>query len=91
MKCLSRIILLLAVIFTGCKEASKAETDDNKAVAEPYKLQQTLYHGGDIITMAGDTPNYVEAVVQREGQIIFTGTKVDALAKYKGKEDYVSL
>ena len=91
MKHLSRIILLLAVIFTGCKKASKAETNDNKAVAEPYKLQQTLYHGGDIITMAGDTPNYVEAVVQREGQIIFTGTKVDAIAKYKGKADLVDL
>ena len=56
MRHLSSIVFLLAVILTGCKEVPKnttTETESNRAVAEPYKLQQTLYYGGDIITMAG--------------------------------------
>jgi len=50
-----------------------------------------LYHGGDIVTMAGDTPSYVEAVVQREGKIVFTGSKADALVRFEGKADQVDL
>lgn len=93
MKHLSTFALLLAVLFTSCKDTSKTTSskDGNAAVAEPYKLQQTVYYGGDIITMAGDTPTYVEAVVQREGRIIFTGSKADAMARFKGKADLVDL
>ena len=96
MRHLSRAIILLAVIFTGCKETQKNTTEateatESTAVAETYKLQQTMYYGGDIITMAGDTPSYVEAVVQREGKIIYTGSKADALARFDGKADQVDL
>ena len=75
------IILLLS-----CKNNTK-----QTPTAEPYKLQQTLYHGGDIITMAGEEPNYVEALVQREGKIIFTGSKSDAMVRFEGKADLVDL
>ncbi len=40
--------------------------------------QATLYFGGDILTMAGPTPEYVEALVVRGGRIEFAGAKVDA-------------
>jgi hypothetical protein len=79
---------MLTIIFTGCKDTSKntkLESDDNKAIAKPYALNQTIYYGGDILTMAGDKPNYVEAVVQREGRIIFAGTKADAMQRFEGK------
>lgn len=85
-------LVTVSILFTffGCKnEASKEDKTD--PVTEPYKLQQTLYHGGDIITMAGEEPSYVEAVVQREGQIIFTGAKADALAQFEGKAELVDL
>ena len=93
MKYLSTFALLLAVLFTSCKDTSKntSSEDGNAAVAEPYKLKQTVYYGGDIITMAGDTPTYVEAVVQREGRIIFTGSKADAMKRFEGKADEVDL
>jgi hypothetical protein len=93
MKHLSTFVLLLAVLFTSCKDTSKTTSseDGNSAVAEPYKLKQTVYYGGDIITMAGDTPTYVEAVVQREGRIIFTGSKADAMKRFEGKADEVDL
>jgi predicted amidohydrolase YtcJ len=94
MKHLSIVVWLLAIVLSSCNNSSeKKTTEENNgtAVAEPYKLQQTLYYGGDIVTMAGDTPSYVEAVVQREGKIIFTGSKADALARFEGKADQVDL
>ena len=93
MKNLSRLVLLLAIMLSGCSEAKKDTTEITvgTAIAKPYQLQQTVYYGGDIITMAGDNPSYVEAVVQREGKIIFTGSKADALARFDGKADEVDL
>lgn len=82
---------LCCILLISCNDASKKETTANEAIAEPYQLRQTLYHNGDILTMAGDTATYVEAVVQREGQIIFTGSKEDALARFSGKAEEVDL
>lgn len=90
MKHLKYILLSLILLSLSCDNSISKE-NESTPVAEPYKLQQTLYHGGDIITMAGEEPKYVEAVVQREGQIIFTGTKADALARFEGKADLVDL
>ena len=60
--------------FSGCtqenSEASFSESD------------HTIYHGGDIITMATDQPVYVESLVERDGKIIFTGSRQEAMAKY---------
>ena len=42
----------------------------------------TIYYGGDIITMDGDKPEYVEALVQTEGNITFLGKKDEAMKKY---------
>ena len=94
MRHLSSIVFLLAFILTGCKEIPKnttTETESNTAAAEPYKLQQTVYYGGDIITMAGDTTEYVEALATREGKIIFTGSKAAAMKRFEGKAEEVDL
>ncbi|RLA18909.1 MAG: amidohydrolase [Gammaproteobacteria bacterium] len=48
-------------------------------------LRQTLYYGGDIITMDGDKPTYVEAVIEREGKIIYTGSKAGAVNNFVGE------
>lgn len=42
----------------------------------------TVYFNGDIITMEGNSPTYLEAIVQKEGKIIFTGTKDEAFNKF---------
>jgi len=52
---------------------------------------QTLYYGGDIITMEGEAPVYVEALVQQNGKIIFIGSKAEAFKKYKGTAKEVNL
>ncbi len=94
MKYLSRLLILLLFILTGCKEPKKetsTEANENSATAKPYKLQQSIYYGGDIITMAGETPSYIEAVVVREGKIIFTGSKNDAMTRFEGKAEKIDL
>ena len=49
---------------------------DNKHVDTTPAI---VYHGGDILTMAGDTPEYVEALVVRDGQIIYAGAADEAM------------
>jgi predicted amidohydrolase YtcJ len=41
-----------------------------------------LYFNGQILTMEGDTPRYVEAVVERDGIIAFTGSLIEARKKF---------
>lgn len=38
-----------------------------------------MYYNGDIITMEGDGPQYVEAVVVQNGKILYAGTKAEAM------------
>ncbi len=81
------IIMFLTLL--GC---AKAEKDGKKDVeSAPYALKQSLYYGGDILTMEGDQPSYAEAIVEREGKIIFTGTKEEALKKFEGKTEVIDL
>ncbi|MDC3387993.1 amidohydrolase [Flavobacteriaceae bacterium] len=92
MKRIVQLAALITLTILGCKEAkSDKKNVTDTPVAAPYKLQQTLYHGGEIITMAGDSPTYLEAVVQREGRIIYTGNKADALKRFEGKAELVDL
>jgi len=85
-----QLAILVLVILSGCNDPKKGSANDEIA-NEPDKLQQTIYYGGDIVTMTGDSPSYVEAVVQREGKIIFTGSKEDAMSQFEGKADEVDL
>ena len=39
----------------------------------------TMYYGGDIITMEGDEPIYAEALVEKEGEILFIGAMNEAM------------
>ncbi len=54
-------------------------------------MQQTLYHGGTIITMEGDKPTSVEAVIERGGKIIYAGPKSEAVNNFAGKTVDVDL
>jgi predicted amidohydrolase YtcJ len=41
-----------------------------------------MYFDGDILTMEGEVPTYVDALVQEKGKIVFTGSKKDATEKF---------
>ncbi|WP_369049180.1 amidohydrolase [Tenacibaculum sp. UWU-22] len=71
------IILTTLLLLIACGGNKK-----QIATAEPYVLRQTLFHNGDIITMEGEEPQYVEAVVQQEGKIVFVGDLKTAEKKY---------
>ncbi len=82
------LLAILALLVFSCNNKNK---NKQEAKAEPYQLQQTIYYGGDIITMESDQPQYAEAVVQREGKIVFVGDKKEALNQFKGKAKEVDL
>ncbi|MGA8019281.1 MAG: amidohydrolase family protein, partial [Desulfobacterales bacterium] len=44
------------------------------------EMADTIYHNGSILTMAGKEPTYVEALAVKDGTIVFTGSKDQALA-----------
>lgn len=62
------MILGLGLLFS-CGENEKAPIDNSAVV----------YFGGDIITMVGETPQYAEAVVVKDGEISFVGSSADAM------------
>ncbi|MCZ4408338.1 amidohydrolase [Cryomorphaceae bacterium 1068] len=72
----SRSILFLFLILVACTDQKPQTLDKN--IDEP----STLYHNGDIITMVGDQAEYVEAVVEQEGNIVFVGTLSEAQKNY---------
>lgn len=52
--------------------------------ASPPHQPATIYSGGPVVTMAGDTVEVVEAIAVRDGRIIATGT-LATVAKIAGK------
>lgn len=58
----------------------------NKSSGDPSEKQEagsdgkaTMYFGGDIITMEGDSARYAEALVVKDGKILFVGAKDEAM------------
>lgn len=71
-----KFLLIFAIVITTFACQTEKKTNDDLAI----------YYGGDIVTMKGDTPEYVEALVVKDGKIEFVGNKAEALKKFKGKE-----
>ena len=61
-------ICILAIFFLACSP-NKNESEN----------PATVYFGGDILTMVGDEPAYVEALVVRDGLIQFAGNADEAM------------
>jgi predicted amidohydrolase YtcJ len=69
-----KIVLYLALLaLMSCKKESVQNPAD------------TIYFGGDIVTMEGDEAQYAEAVAVKDGKILFVGTKSDA-EKFQGEK-----
>ncbi len=65
------MLLLGVILFVSCKK-EKIDPTENSIV----------FLNGDILTMRGDSPNYAEALVVQDGQIVFVGQREEALASY---------
>ncbi|WP_163717222.1 amidohydrolase [Mangrovibacterium lignilyticum] len=71
-------ILLYALLLTllSCNS-----TPDNPA--------DTIYLGGNIITMKGDSAQYAEAIAVKDGKILFVGSEAEA-KKYRGDSTIIN-
>ena len=78
------LLVIVFAVFVSCND-KKSTNDSDKSDAAKSELTQILYYGGDIITMDGDKPQYVEAVIVRDGKIIYTGDKTSAVNNFAGK------
>jgi predicted amidohydrolase YtcJ len=67
------LIAVTTLAFAACKNATQTTTATNDST------KATMYYGGDIITMEGDSANYAESVVVKDGKIIFVGNKDEAM------------
>jgi len=59
----------------ACLPAFSTVAADTSSESAP---PATLYHNGTLLTMAGDEPSYVEALVEEGGRIVFVGTLNEA-------------
>ena len=76
--------ILGAVLLSSCNNSSKKSKKTND-----LDESTITYFNGDIITMEGESPQYLEALVVSDGKIIFEGDLKTAENKYKnaGKFD----
>lgn len=81
-----KILIIVVALFFSCKKENTQQKpiDSNKTVNESF----VMYHGGDIITMDGDTIEQVESVVTEEDKIVYVGTKEEADAKFPNAEQH---
>lgn len=63
-------ISLVAIIFASLLPVPLRAADPSGNV---------IYYGGDILTMAGDKPQYVEAIVVKDGKIAYVGSMASAM------------
>ncbi len=71
------IVAMAVITLISCNNTTQETNND-----------QTIYYGGDIITMEGDAPEYVEAVVCEKDKIVFVGSKKEASKKFKNAGKY---
>ena len=75
------LVLFLVTGFLSCKNNSDSSALDGGTI----KSSVTLFYNGDILTMAGDTPTYTEAIVVSDNKISFVGS-LDQARKFAGDE-----
>lgn len=63
----------IAMLLVGCKKEGKNEADSTDSDAA------IVYYNGDIVTMEGKQPTYAEAVVVKDGKIVFVGKENEAM------------
>lgn len=71
MKSIKKLTLIFGILFLfSCKQDKSNELINSS----------TVYYGGDIITMVGDSPQYAEALVVKDGIITYVGSSNEAMA-----------
>ncbi|UPZ17840.1 hypothetical protein [Flavobacterium humidisoli] len=66
-------ILAFAMLMVSCKKDEKLLTDQSSG------NKTAVYYNGDIITMEGKKPTYAQAIVVKDGKILFVGKEEEAM------------
>lgn len=72
------IFNLLVFTLAACSSSRPSEIVKDSAYSRD-RSSPTVYFGGDIITMVGNTPEYVEAIVVRDSKIAYVGERDSAI------------
>ncbi|WP_448577612.1 amidohydrolase [Thermaurantiacus sp.] len=72
----SLLSLSVALLVAGCGTEREA--------AAPADSGALVITGGPILTMEGEAPAYVEAILVRDGRIVFAGSKAEAMRQGNG-------
>ena len=82
---MKQLILIAVTIATisGCNKSTdnKAGDQQSNTVAKTNGTAAIMYYNGDIITMEGNQPVYAEALVVKDGKILFVGANDEAMKK----------
>jgi predicted amidohydrolase YtcJ len=80
--------LLFLLLIVGFQLIACQQSNNN---SEKNSDQATMYYGGDIITMEGDSAQYAEAIVIKDGKILFVGSKDEAMKAAGDNHEMVDL
>jgi hypothetical protein len=67
----------ISALLVGCNQGESSSDANTDSVTS----SATLYHNGPIITMAGTQPSIMEALVEKDGEIVFVGSLNEARAR----------
>ncbi len=85
------LILLVILTLTACSPNPDNKTIEAESPPANMTTADTIYYGGDIITMAGDKTQYAQAVATLDGKILYVGDKERALEYKSGDTATVDL
>jgi predicted amidohydrolase YtcJ len=77
-------------LFAGWSLEDSVLSTASRAMGQ-VAIGTSLYYGGDIVTMRGTEPEYIEALVVRDGKILFTGSFAEAKSKAGAEAKQVNL
>jgi imidazolonepropionase-like amidohydrolase len=77
-KLLTAVILALSI--TSCNKQQDTANPESKDQSSGNSTA-VMYYNGDIITMEGEQSQYEEALLVKDGKILFTGKKDEAMKK----------
>ena len=78
-------IILLSIVCVACSRAPQSNTYAGSAAADK------IYFGGDILTMSGDSPEYVESLAVLDGKILALGKHEEIMKHQSDKTKLVDL
>ena len=74
---------LLSIGLMSIMGCTALQTNPEQATTEQASNSETVYYNGNIITMEGEQPQMVEALVTQAGKIAYVGDLNTAQSKYK--------